>query len=163
MVIARHLGMAQVAQSAVPTEAQTLDQEEVSYVRRRDLLGVPVLDPKTRLDSAVALHLIGDHQQALQQLEPLTLQLDATAAEALWISALCHVARGEETAAVGCLEVALLEISIDRLSRLALLYELGVISQSLGDLRRARAAFREVHDHAPSFRDTAARAYALGA
>jgi tetratricopeptide (TPR) repeat protein len=137
------------------------DREEHSHVRRRDL--AYVVDPQSRIDAAIALHLIGDDDQALEQLEPLTLQLDAKAAEALYIASLCHIAQGRGDAAAGCLELALLEISIDELSRIALLYELGSISETLGDRRRAREAFREVHARAPWFRDTAARAYAVGA
>src|SRR5690349_3961803 len=91
-----------------PTEEPTDLPAEASHVRRRDLLGIRPEDPRRVIDSAIGLHMLGDHSQALDQLEPLTLQLDAVGAEALFISALCHAAEGDPLSAIGCLEVALL-------------------------------------------------------
>ena len=114
-------------------------------------------------DAAVALHQIGQYRTALELLAPFTELNDSTGSEALWLTALCHVGLGEPAEAVKCLELALLETWVYEPGRVALLYELGTVLESMGDRPRARDCFQAVCRRAPWFRDASERARLLAA
>ena|SRR5688572_2398856 len=117
--------------------------------------------PRVLLDTALALHQLGEHAHALELLDPLTLRPDAIGSEALWLAALCHVGRGAHREAATCLELALLETPVTELGRVALLYELGAVHDASGDRERALECFLAVRRRAPWFRDAASRAHSL--
>lgn len=125
--------------------------DDTSRVRVRQQ--VDAREARERIDEAIAVHGLGDHQRALDLLAPLARRTDAAGAEALWLMANCHAAEGRHDEAAGCLEWALLEAEVSELGRVALLYDLGAQREALGDLERAAECYRAVRRRAPWFRD----------
>jgi tetratricopeptide (TPR) repeat protein len=153
--------MLRLVPEVLATPPILVDDEDTSRVRLRAT--APQADPQMRIDAAVAMHMIGQHRQALEILGPLLDRTDRTGGEVLWLVALCHMAEGRNADAATCLEMALLETAVTELGRVALLYELGAVRAAMKDQRRARECFLAVTKRAPWFRDAAARAYELGA
>ncbi len=85
---------------------------------------------------------------------------DDARVEALWLMARCHAAVGRPVHAVRCLEWALLDASTE-LSRVALLYELGMAYEDAGAPLDALDCYRRVATLMPTFRLVGARIRAL--
>ena len=117
--------------------------------------------PRDRLDEATAQHGLGAHGRAIELLEPLAHGTDTVAAEALWLMAKCHAAENRHHDAIDCLEWALLETQVHELGRVALLHDLGLQREALGELDRAADCYAAVRRRAPWFRATQERLRSL--